>query len=120
MFNLTEAEWKIMEILWSKGSLTTMEIIKEMEELHGWAKSTVITVLNRMDNKGSIRYEMKNKSKIYTANIAKSEAKIEETRTFLDKFYEGSLGLMIKNFIREEALSAEEIEEIQKIINEGE
>lgn len=120
MFNLTEAEWKIMEFLWDNESLTTMEIIREMEETFGWAKSTVITVLNRMDNKGSIRHEMENKSKRYFPCVARSEAKLEEAKSFLNRFYNGNLGLMIKSFIKEESLSPEELDEIQKIINEGE
>ncbi len=119
MIDLTEAEWKIMELLWDEKSLTTMEIIKEMNELHGWAKSTVITVLNRMTRKGSILYEKEGKTKKYTSAITRQEAKLQETKSFLEKFYDGNIGLLISNLVSEEALNKEQIEEIQKIINEG-
>ena len=117
---LTDAEWKIIELLWDNGALTTMEIIRELKASLGWAKSTTITILNRMDDKGSVRYEIEGKTKKYYPTIQREEAELEETKSFLDKFYDGNIGLMISNLIKQEALSKEDLEEIEKIIKEGE
>ncbi len=117
---LTDAEWKIIELLWDNGSLTTMEIIRELKDSLGRAKSTTITLLNRMDDKGSVRYEIEGKTKKYYPTIQREEAELEETKSFLDKFYDGNIGLMISNLIKQEALSKEDLEEIEKIIKEGE
>lgn len=119
MFKLTDAEWGIMEILWEKGVLSTMEIVREMEETKGWKKSTVITILNRMVEKGSISYKTKSKSKLYFTMIDREQARIDETRTLFNKLYGGRVGLMISSLLKNEHLSKEEIEEIRKIIEEA-
>lgn len=114
---LTDAEWKVLELLWEKGPMSTMELFKELSDSTDWAKSTVITLLNRMTAKESIYYEMKGKSKIYHPSVSREKAGIEEGKNFSRRFFGGNLGLMIKSFIRDESISQEEIEEIQKIIN---
>lgn len=119
MIKLADTEWKIMELLWEKGPMTTMEITRELETSIGWTKSTVITLLKRMDAKGSVYYENSDKTKIYYPSIQREEAELEETKSFLNKFYKGNLGLMISNLINQEALSQEEIDELHKIIEKG-
>lgn len=120
MIKLAEAEWKIMELLWEKGSLSTMEIVHAMEDSMGWTRSTVITLLNRMTSKGSITFNSENKTKMYFPAINKSQVELEETKSFLNKFYGGNIGLMISNLLKQESLSKEELEEIRRIINDGE
>lgn len=119
MAKLSDAEWKIMELLWDKGPLTTMEITRELENSIGWSKSTVITLLKRMEAKATIHFETDNKSKLYFHDVEKKDAELQETKSFLDKFYSGNLGLMVSNLISNEALSQEEIDELNRIINKG-
>ncbi|MCQ2527776.1 MAG: BlaI/MecI/CopY family transcriptional regulator [Saccharofermentans sp.] len=119
MIKLADTEWNIMELLWEKGPMTTMEITHELEESKGWTKSTVITLLKRMDNKGSIYFEAENKTKKYYPSIRRDEAELEETKTFLNKFYRGNIGLMISSLLNQEALTQDEIDELHRIIEKG-
>lgn len=116
MIRLADAEWNIMELLWNNGPLTTMEIIRELEEKIGWNKSTTMTLLRRMNSRGSIHYEVENKTKRYYPNLNKNEAELEETKFFLNKHYNGKLGIMVSNLISQEALSEDEIDELYKIL----
>jgi BlaI family penicillinase repressor len=118
MLKLTDTEWKIMELVWDKGPLTTMEIYRETESTDGWAKSTVITLLNRMEHKGILRHRQDGNSKKYYPKISRESAELQETRSFLDKFYNGKVGLLISNLVEQEELSAEDLEEIRRIIKE--
>ena len=52
---LTEAEWKIMLLLWEKSPRTMMELTRALAEDTGWSKHTVITMLKRMAVKGTVR-----------------------------------------------------------------
>lgn len=114
---LTDAEWKILELLWEKGPLSTMDIIRELEGSVGWAKSTVITVLNRMTSKESIYYKMDGKSKIYYPSTEREQAGLDEVQNFSKRFFGGDLGLMICSLVKNEKLSQAELDEINKIIN---
>ena len=51
---VTEAEWKIMEVLWDHSPRTMTEITAILEPTTGWTRHTVITLLKRMLEKGSI------------------------------------------------------------------
>ena len=119
MVKLADAEWNIMELLWDKGPLTTMEIIRELENSIGWNKSTTMTLLRRMNDKGSIHFENDNKTKKYYPNFGRDEAELEEAKFFLNKHYKGKIGIMVSNLINQEALSKEEIEELYDILREG-
>ena len=119
MVKLADAEWNIMNLLWDKGPLTTMEIIREMEESKGWSKSTTMTLLRRMNSKGSIHFQTDNKTKKYYPSLDRKEAEAEETRFFLNKHFNGKIGTMVSNLISQEALSEEEIEELYNILQKG-
>ncbi|MBR5426143.1 MAG: BlaI/MecI/CopY family transcriptional regulator [Clostridiales bacterium] len=119
MIKLADAEWNIMNLLWDKGPLTTMEIIREMEDSIGWSKSTTMTLLRRMNSKGSIKFQIDNKTKKYYPCIDRSEAEVEEAKSFLNKHYNGKIGSMVSNLISQEALSKEEIDELYSILRKG-
>ena len=119
MDKLADAEWNIMNLLWDKGPLTTMEIIREMENSKGWSKSTTMTLLRRMNSKGSINFQIDNKTKKYYPSLNRSEAEVEEARFFLNKHYNGKIGSMVSNLISQEALSKEEIDELYNILRGG-
>ena len=119
MIKLADAEWNIMNLLWDKGPLTTMEIIREMEDSIGWSKSTTMTLLRRMSSKGSINFQIDNKTKKYYPSIDRNEAEVEEAKFFLNKHYNGKIGSMVSNLISQEALSKEEIDELYNILRGG-
>lgn len=119
MIKFADTEWKIMEVLWEKGPLSTMEIVSILEESNGWARSTVITLLNRITAKGGVRFTTENRSKVYYPAVERNQAELEETKSFINKVYGGNIGLMISNLVKNESLTQEEIEEIKKIINEA-
>ena len=103
MVKLADAEWNIMNLLWDKGPLTTMEIIREMEESKGWSKSTTMTLLRRMNSKGSIHFQTDNKTKKYYPSLDRKEAEAEETRFFLNKHFSKLITIYVctvKHFIK--------------------
>ena len=62
----TEAEWKIMEVLWESAPRTMSEITKILEPATGWTRHTVITLLKRMQEKGSVSVDETGPVKTYS------------------------------------------------------
>ncbi|MBQ9608519.1 MAG: BlaI/MecI/CopY family transcriptional regulator [Lachnospiraceae bacterium] len=116
MTKLSDAEWKIISFLWNNPPMTLMEITKALENETGWSKSTVITLLKRMEEKEAISHEEKGRTKYFYPILEKNQVNLEETKSFLDKVYSGRVGLMISNMIKQEALTEEEIEELYAIL----
>ncbi len=119
MINISDAEWKIMNILWEDSPCTIMQITKQLADSTGWTKHTVMTLLKRLEEKGAVYYEEGERAKQYYAKIPQNEAVLEEVKSFLDKAFKGKLGLMINTLIKEEAISKEEIDELYDILERG-
>lgn len=118
--NLSESEWKIMSRLWEHDSLTIMQLVAELKAETGWSKSTVITLLKRMEEKHAVAYEQGERAKSYYALIKRENVAISETKSFLKRLYSGSLGLMVNSMIEQGALSKKELDELYIILKNAE
>ena len=86
----------------------------------GWAKSTTITTLRRMEEKELVRVEHAGKGKLYAPAVEREQAVIAETRSFLDRVYQGSVGLMMSAMAQRRELSAGEVAELRAILDQME
>ena len=117
---LTGSEWSVLDCLWEKSPQTVMQLVARLGEQVGWAKSTTITTLRRMEEKGLVRCEVIGKGKSYTPAVEREQAVIFETRSFLERVYRGSVGLMMSAMARRQELSPEEITELREILAQAE
>lgn len=119
-FSLTNSEWYVLDCLWGQEPRTAMELVAQLGEKVGWAKSTTITTLRRMEDKGLVSVEVRGRTKYYTPAVERQKAVRRETRSFLDKVYQGSVGLMVSAMAQEHALSEEDIRQLYAILKEVE
>lgn len=119
-FSLTNSEWYVLDCLWGQEPRTAMELVAQLGEKVGWAKSTTITTLRRMEDKGLVSVEVRGRTKYYTPAVERQKAVRGETRSFLDKVYQGSVGLMVSAMAQEHALSEEDIRQLYAILKEAE
>lgn len=113
---LTDSEIVIMNILWVSNSLKAGEIAEITLKEKGWKRNTTYTLIQRLIKKGAI---MRTDPNFFCTAIPKQDdIRMEETKTLLNKMYNGSFNLLVKNFIRKESLSQKEIEELRNIIKE--
>ena len=117
---LTNSEWYVLDCLWERPSMTVMELVSALHEKVDWAKSTTITTLRRMEDKGLVSVEVRGRTKYYTPAVERQKAVRGETRSFLDKVYQGSVGLMVSAMAQEHALSEEDIRQLYAILKEAE
>ena len=118
--NLTNSEWYVLDCLWERSPMTVMELVAALGDRPGWAKSTTITTLRRMEDKGLVRCNLEGRTKHYTPAVSRDQAARRETRSFLDKVYRGSVGLMMSALAEDQALSKAEIDELYEILRKAE
>jgi BlaI family transcriptional regulator, penicillinase repressor len=116
--NITEAEWIIIKILWENQSLTSLEIIEILKTNSTWSPTTVQTLISRLVKKGAVGVSKESKSYKYYPIVKEEQYRKEETRTLIDKIYNGSIKLFIKGFINDADLTNEDIEELKKMLND--
>lgn len=117
--SLSNSEWRIMENLWEQHPKTATQLIKAMEAETGWAKSTTKTLLKRMEQKGCIAYRDGEKAREYYPLLKREEAVESETSSFLNRIYNGSLGLMVNTLVKKRDIPEEEMEVLYRIIQEA-
>ncbi|MBQ8519708.1 MAG: BlaI/MecI/CopY family transcriptional regulator [Agathobacter sp.] len=118
--NLTSAEWNVMECLWEKASITGREATDMLEERMGWNRSTTLTLLRRLEEKGAIASDSKGAKKMFRPIVTREDAALQETEDFLDRVYNGSISLMLSAMTRKQALSKEEIDELYAMLKDME
>lgn len=116
---LSDGEWKIMQLLWQESPQTLTQITKALESDTGWTKHTVISYLKRMEEKGAVRYQTEGRAKQFYPSIEERDAELQETRQFLDKVFQGKLGLLLHTMVQQQSLSDEEVRELQEILDQA-
>ena len=114
---LTASEWSVLSCLWEDSPRTVMQLVAALGGQVGWAKSTTITTLRRMEEKGLVRAEQGARGKLYTPAVEREQAVTAETHSFLDRVYQGSVGLMMSAMARRQELSGDEVAELRAILD---
>lgn len=113
---VTNSEWYVMNCLWEKSHLSLMQLVPLLKESAGWSKSTSATMVRRMTEKDLIGYEENDKTKYFFPKVKKQDVVVQETRDFLQRIYDGSVGMMMSALVRQNDLSQEDILELQEIL----
>lgn len=116
---LSQSEWRVMEALWA-GPKTLMELVRELGTSAGWAKSTVTTMVRRMEEKGLLSYELQGRAKLFRAAVRREDVVAAETESLLSRAYHGSVGLLVNALAEHQQLSRSDIEELYAILRKAE
>lgn len=117
---LTPAEWHLMECLWEQAPRTGREVVDYLRETMGWSKSTTLTMLRRMTQKGLLRCDERGEVRCYYPLVVREDALLRETEDFLDRVYKGSVGMLMSTLTQKQNLSKDEIRELYRILEEAE
>ncbi|MBR3743315.1 MAG: BlaI/MecI/CopY family transcriptional regulator [Clostridia bacterium] len=108
----TEAEWKIMEVLWDHSPRTMSEITKTLEPITGWTRHTVITLLKRMQEKGTVAVDESGEVKRYSPLMTQQEASAQQTKKLLDHVFSGKPSLLISQLVDSGEITLKELSEL--------
>ena len=118
--DLTQAEWLLMEQLWTQSPQTGRELTCTMQAQTGWSRSTTLTLLRRMVGKGVVTCDTEGTKNTFSPAVRREDAALAETETFLDRVYQGSLSMMVSAMTRRQAISKEEIDELYELLRQME
>ena len=116
-FRLTEAEWTLMEQLWVTPGMTGRGLTDALRSGNGWARSTTLTLLRRLAEKGGVRSEEQGGRQHFFPVVSREDAAARQTRDLLGRLYHGSLSNLVSTMTQEEKLSRTEIEELYAILD---
>ena len=111
-YYLTDAEQKLAEIVWEQGALPSPELVRLCGERYGWKKSTVYTLLKRLEGKELFR----NDGGVVSACQSRADFEAGQSRRFVEQSFSGSLPRFLAAFTRREQLSAQDAEQLRAMI----
>lgn len=116
---LTDAEHRIMEVLWEKGSATVAEVAERLEGKSGSAYTTILTLMRILRAKGCLTCRKQGRAHVYTPRLGRETAARKAVRQLLAKFFGGSAEELVLTFLRDEEIRPEELDELKKKILES-
>lgn len=116
---LSAGEWRIMERLWERNPQTLMELVRALGPETGWSKSTVVTMVGRLEAKGALTYTEGGRARQYAPAIRREQAALEETESLLHRVYRGSIGMMVNTLADGRGLTDQDIEELSAVLEKA-
>lgn len=121
MMRVSEKEWQVLEVLWaSPEGLPLGDIVEALKAETGWSRNTVLTYLTRMESKGLVTIAKDGSPHRYAAAVSRESCAATERHSLLSRVYRGSAASLVAAFLREERLTAQEREELRKLLDDME
>jgi predicted transcriptional regulator len=118
--HLTDAELRLMEVLWEKGPATVSAVVASLPAYPAPAYSTVLTTLRILENKGYLRHTQEGRAFLYHALVGRDEARLSAVRHLVRRFFAGSPELLVLNLIQGKQIDPAELERLRQRIEEVE
>ena len=115
---LTEAELRLMNAVWSLGQGTVGEIAEAVQANPPLAYSTVLTTLRILERKGFVKHTKQSRAFVYEPKIDREEASSGAVRHLLNRFFNDSPELLVANLLKDEQLGRKDFEKLRKLIAE--
>ena len=117
---LTEAELRIMNVLWARGSGTVQQVLDSISQLPSLAYNSVLTTIRVLEKKGYLKHLKDGRAHIYTPVVGKQEATRSEIRHLVSRFFRDSHEQLVLNVIEDQSLEPEEIERLRQMLERAE
>jgi predicted transcriptional regulator len=115
---LSKAEYDILRVLWKSGEQTVREAHDQLQETQGWAYTTTKTMMDRMVNKGLLQRDRFHGIYIYKPLITRPAGLARLVQFFADRVLEMDAGAVVAMFARSKAITPDEIEELEHLLQE--
>ena len=113
---LTDAELRVMRVLWQRGRATVGEVVNQLTENPKPAYNTVLTVVGILQRKGYVTREKEGRAHAYLPTIDRSEARRTALSLVLKRFFDNSPRELVLDLLGHERLDADELRRVREII----
>jgi BlaI family transcriptional regulator, penicillinase repressor len=114
---LTEAELRIMNVLWVKGSGTVQQVLDSITEKPVLAYNSVLTTIRVLERKGYLQHLKDGRAHVYSPLVAKEEATRSEIRHLVGRFFKDSHEQLVLNLLEDRGIDPEEIQRLRQMLD---
>jgi len=113
---LTEAELRIMNVLWDKGPATVHEVLQALPPKPNLAYNSVLTIIRILETKGYVKHIKDRRAHIYMPKIDREDATRFEVRHLVSRFFGNSHERLLLNILEESSIDAEELARVRELL----
>ncbi|WP_213804920.1 BlaI/MecI/CopY family transcriptional regulator [Granulicella sp. dw_53] len=117
---LTEAELRIMRILWARGESLVSDLVSAMPESAPLAYTSVLTTVRILEQKGYVKHRQEGRAFLYSPTIAEHDASRSEVRHMLDRFFGSSRERLMLSLLGDGEITPDELQRLKNAIAEAE
>ena len=114
---ISEAEFEVMKIVWRSAPINTNEITERLLKTTTWSAKTIQTLIKRLVTKGALTYEKQGRIFVYTPLVEENEYINQQSNSFLDRFYDGDISVMLSTYLENNQLSETELQHLRSILS---
>ena len=112
---LTEAELRIMDVLWRKGSGTVQQVLDRLPA--ALAYNSVLTTIRTLEKKGQVKHVKDGRAHVYEPVIGRQEATRSEIRHLVGRFFRNSHEALVLNILQDEAIDVEKLKRLREMLD---
>jgi predicted transcriptional regulator len=117
---LTEAELRLMDVLWRKGSATVQQVLEALPPKPALAYNSVLTTIRILETKGYLKHGKDGRAHVYTPLLQREEATRFEVRRLVNRFFKNSHELLVLNILEDRSIDAAELKRLRQLLQKGE
>jgi BlaI family transcriptional regulator, penicillinase repressor len=115
---ISDAEYVVMDVLWAEAPLTANMVAERLRDIQSWSLPTIKTLLSRLLTKRAIAYEPDGRRFLYRPLIARADHTAGDVKRLVDRLFGGKLSPLVAHLAEQEALSPQDIAEIEALLKE--
>ena len=113
---LTEAELRIMNVLWLKGFGTVQAILDSLSQKPALAYNSVLTTIRVLERKGYVKHSKDGRAHVYAPLVGRKEATRSEIRHLVGRFFKNSHEQLVLNILEDQGVDAEELNRLREML----
>lgn len=117
---LTEAELKIMEVLWQRKSGTVQQVLDDLPQRPALAYNSVLTIIRILEKKGYVEHAKDGRAHIYAPVVEREDARRSEVKHLVSRFFKNSQEQLVLNILEERGLGRDEIDRLKLMLERSE
>jgi BlaI family transcriptional regulator, penicillinase repressor len=115
---LTEAELRLMDVLWQQGPSTVQQVLEALPGKSPLAYNSVLTTIRILEKKGYVRHIKDGRAYIYRALVEREEASRSEIRHLAHRFFQNSHEMLVLNILEDRGVDAEELNRLRQLLEQ--
>lgn len=113
---LTDLQFAILRVLWSRGSATAAEVTEALREERGLAQQTIATVLSRLERRGIVTHETRQRQYVYLATVSEPEVRRSMLAELTDRLFEGDVAALVTHLLSARDISPGDLARVKQLI----